>query len=204
VLNHNAQSALSPMSLCRTRARLESLGGSDLRATVQRKEEQMTVLVTAASKHGATLEIGEAIARALDEHDVSAEFVGIDDVSDLGPYEAVVLGSAVYMGHWVEPARKFVERFGGDLAERKTWLFSSGPIGDAARAPEEAVKVDDIIAATKASEHRLFAGKFDKSMFSFPERAIMRAVGAKEGDYRDWDEIDRWAAEIAEQVRRRP
>jgi menaquinone-dependent protoporphyrinogen IX oxidase len=38
----------------------------------------MTVLVTAASKHGATLEIAEAIARALDEHDVSAEFVGID------------------------------------------------------------------------------------------------------------------------------
>jgi hypothetical protein len=28
----------------------------------------MTVLVTAASKHGATLEIAEAIARALEEH----------------------------------------------------------------------------------------------------------------------------------------
>jgi menaquinone-dependent protoporphyrinogen oxidase len=162
----------------------------------------MTVLVTAASKHGATLEIAGSIARVLAEHDVSAEFVGIDKVSDLGPYEAVVLGSAVYMGHWLEPARTFVERYGNDLAERKTWLFSSGPVGDPSRAPEEAVKVDDIIAATKASEHRLFAGRFDKSTFSFPERAVMRAVGAKEGDYRDWDEIKGWASEIASQLRR--
>jgi menaquinone-dependent protoporphyrinogen oxidase len=72
----------------------------------------MTVLVTAASKHGATLEIAEAIARVLDEQDASAELVRIDDVQDLGRYDAVVLGSAVYMGRWIEPARKFVERSG--------------------------------------------------------------------------------------------
>jgi Flavodoxin domain len=54
----------------------------------------MTVLVTAASKHGATLEIAEAIARVLAEQGVSAELVPIDEVSDLGRYDAVVLGSA--------------------------------------------------------------------------------------------------------------
>jgi ATPase subunit of ABC transporter with duplicated ATPase domains len=48
----------------------------------------------AASKHGATLEIAEAIARVLAEQGVSAELVPIDEVSDLGRYDAVVLGSA--------------------------------------------------------------------------------------------------------------
>jgi menaquinone-dependent protoporphyrinogen oxidase len=66
------------------------------------------------------------------------------------------------------------------------------------------VKVDDILAATKASEHRLFAGRYDKSSLNFCERAVMRAVGAKEGDYRDWDEITGWAAEIAAQVKGSP
>jgi menaquinone-dependent protoporphyrinogen oxidase len=69
----------------------------------------MTVLVTAASKHGATLGIAEAIARVLDEHGVSADLVDIDEVSDLGRYEAVVLGSAVYMGQWLKQARRFVD-----------------------------------------------------------------------------------------------
>jgi menaquinone-dependent protoporphyrinogen IX oxidase len=50
-----------------------------LRASCTKVE--MTVLVTVASKHGATLEMAEAIARVLDEHGVSADLVDIDEVS---------------------------------------------------------------------------------------------------------------------------
>lgn len=71
----------------------------------------MTVLVTAASKHGATLEPAEAIARVLAEQGVSAELVPIDEVSDLGRYDAVVSGSAVYSGKWLEPGRRFASSF---------------------------------------------------------------------------------------------
>ena len=48
----------------------------------------MTVFVTAASKHGATREIAEEIARVLDEHGVSTELLDMDDVKDLSGYEA--------------------------------------------------------------------------------------------------------------------
>jgi menaquinone-dependent protoporphyrinogen oxidase len=107
------------------------------------------------------------------------------------------------MGQWLEPARNFVQRHRDELAARKTWLFSSGPIGDPPRPKaEEAVKVDEIADATRTAGHRLFPGKIDKSQLSFPERAVIRAVGAKEGDYRDWDEIRGWAAEIAAQLKR--
>ena len=166
----------------------------------------MTILVTAASKHGSTLEIAGAIARALDRHGVSTELLRIDEVRDIDRFDAVVLGSAVYMGHGLEPARKFVERHGEGLAERKTWLFSSGPVGEASRVPkaaEDVCDVDDIVGATKAIGHRLFAGKLDKSELGFPERAVIRAVGAEEGDYRDWGEIESWASEIAAQVGQR-
>ena len=48
----------------------------------------MKALVTAASKHGATREIGETIARVLEEHGLSAELVDIDKVRDLDSYDA--------------------------------------------------------------------------------------------------------------------
>ncbi len=49
----------------------------------------------------------------------------------------------------------------------------------------EAVKVDEIVAETQAKDHHLFAGRIDKGKLGFAERAVMRAVGAAEGDYRD-------------------
>src|SRR5205823_6620049 len=87
---------------------------------------EMRVLVTAASKHGATFEIAEVIARVLDEHGLSTELVAIEEVHDLRRYEAVVLGSAVYMGQWLKQARGFVDAHASELAQRPTWLFSSG------------------------------------------------------------------------------
>ena len=163
----------------------------------------MTVLVAAASKHGATREIAEAIGRELARHDVPAEVSDVSEVDDLDRFDGVVLGSAVYMGHWLEPARKFVERRGPDLAGKQTWLFSSGPVGEPAHMPREAQDVcdiEDIVSSTNALEHRLFAGKLDKGKLGFPERAVMRAVRAQEGDYRDWGEIEAWASDIAAQI----
>ncbi len=53
-----------------------------------------------------------------------------DEVTELEDYDAVVLGSAVYAGHWLEPAKQLAERFVGQLLGRAVWLFSSGPVGN--------------------------------------------------------------------------
>jgi menaquinone-dependent protoporphyrinogen oxidase len=162
----------------------------------------MTILVTAATRHGATMEIAEAIGRALDEAGMAAAVEPIDEVGDLAPYEAVVLGSGVYVGHWLTPARAFAERNAEALQARSTWLFSSGPVGDPPRPKaEDAVKVDEVMAMTGAREHRLFGGRIDKHRLGFGERAVMLAVGAKDGDFRDWDAIAAWAGEIAAALR---
>ena len=163
----------------------------------------MTALVTAASRHGSTAEIAEAIAKTLNEHGVQADVRRLEDVHGLDAYDAVVLGSAVYMGRWLEPAREFVGARHTELQAGRTWLFSSGPIGDPPRpTAAEAVDVEEIVALTTPREHRLFGGKIDRSRLGFGERAMMRAVRAPEGDFRDWDEIRLWAEEIAEALTR--
>jgi menaquinone-dependent protoporphyrinogen oxidase len=162
----------------------------------------MNVLVAAASKHGATREIAEAIARSLLTAGVAADVCPIGDADDPGRYDAFVLGSAVYLGRWMEPARAFVERNGALLARRPVWLFSSGPVGDPPKpSPEEAVDVTEIVAATGARDHRVFAGRIDKRHMNVAERTVMLAVRGKEGDFRDWDEITRWATGIAAELR---
>ncbi len=60
---------------------------------------------------------------------LSAEVRPVEDVRDVEPYDAVVLGGAAYMFHWLKPAVTFARRHRKELAVRPVWLFSSGPLG---------------------------------------------------------------------------
>jgi menaquinone-dependent protoporphyrinogen oxidase len=158
----------------------------------------MKVLVAAASRHGATAEIADAIGDVLRERGLDADVKRAEEVHDLTGYDAVVLGSAVYIGKWLGPARDLVERRADELVTLPVWLFSSGPIGDPLRPePDEAVAVDELVATTRARGHRLFGGKLDKKKLGFGEKAVVVAFRAPDGDFRDWDEIRAWASEIA-------
>lgn len=161
------------------------------------------VLVACASKYGATHGIAEAIGTALADAGLDVDVRRAEEVSELSGYDAVVLGSAVYMGRWLEPARELVETHSAELDRVPTWLFSSGPIGNPLKpSADDAVKVDEIVAETGAREHVLFAGKLDKSVLRFGDRAVATAFRAAEGDFRDWDEIAAWARAIADDLAR--
>jgi menaquinone-dependent protoporphyrinogen oxidase len=165
----------------------------------------MTVMVAVATRHGATREIAAEIATVLREQGLDADLVDLDSVDDVESYEAVVVGSAVYVGRWLEPARRFVARNRAALAARPTWLFSSGPVGDPPLPDADAaVQVDELLAATRARGHRLFAGRIDRSRLSFAEKAVLRVVRARDGDYRDWAAVREYAMSIAFALAARP
>jgi len=161
------------------------------------------VLVAVASKHGSTREIAEQIGNELAKRKLEVTVSSVQDVNDIKPYAGVVLGSAIYAGRWLKPAREFVDEFAKELAKRPTWLFSSGPIGDPPKPDNDrVVQIDTIIAITAAQDHKIFAGKLDKSLLSFAERAVVSAVGGKEGDFRDWRDIKSWALHVANQLKK--
>jgi menaquinone-dependent protoporphyrinogen oxidase len=160
------------------------------------------VLVTAASRHGATHEIATAIAAGLARRGVEAEARPAEELDSLDGYDAYVIGSAVYVGHWLDPARELVEAHAAALAGRSVWLFSSGPLGppDKLKPEGDPVDVAGLIEASGAAEHRVFAGRLDRKLLSFGEKAVVVAVRAPEGDFRDWDAIDAFAAAVAERL----
>ena len=135
----------------------------------------MKVLVTAATKHGATGEIAQVIGDALRQRGLDPTVLEPAQVDGVDGYDAVVLGSAVYAGHWLKPARELVARCGDAPAARPVWLFSSGPVGDPPKPEEDPVDVAEVLAATRAREHRVFAGKLVRKQLAFPERAIVSA-----------------------------
>jgi menaquinone-dependent protoporphyrinogen oxidase len=160
------------------------------------------VLVTAASRHGATHEIAAAIAAGLARRGVEADATPVEELAALDGYDAYVIGSAVYVGRWLAPARELVEANAERLAARPVWMFSSGPLGppDALKPEGDPVDAADMIEAAGAVSHRVFAGRLDKSLLGLGEKAVVVAVRAPEGDFRDWEAIDGFAAEIADQL----
>lgn len=155
------------------------------------------VLVTYASTHGATAEIAREIRDRLSEHEVDAVALPVGEVHDLAEYRAVVLGSAVYAGHWGAEAVRFLRRNRRDLADRDVWLFQSGPLNDS--ADRDVVPLPRRVAAlaerTRTHGHTTFGGKLDADAQGFIARKMV--ANGLAGDFRDFERVRAFACEIA-------
>ena len=179
----------------------------------------MQVLVAYASRHGATQGIAERIAETLRAAGLDAKArAGRRRSGVLAEYDAFVIGSAAYMFHWLKEAVVLVRRNRRVLAGKPVWLFSSGPLGteatDAKGRDQKVVtipkEIPELAEAVHAREHRVFFGAYqrDRKPIGLAERfvSLMPAAreGLPEGDFRDWPEIEAWAATIARDLGQAP
>ena len=143
----------------------------------------MKVLITAATKHGATGEIAQVIGDALRQRGWTrrCSSPSRSTASTATTRWCWAAPSTPAIG-W-KPAQELVARCGDALAARPVWLFSSGPVGDPPKPEEDPVDVAEVLAATRAREHRVFAGKLVRKQLAFPERAIVSALRVPEGDF---------------------
>ncbi len=162
-----------------------------------------TVLVAYASKHGSTAEIAEAVADALRASGLRAECLDAADVESLEPYDAVILGSAVYMKRWRREARHFMRVHGSELAKRAFWVFSSGPVGDPASDNAAWTEPARTIATAEqlgARDHAVFGGSIPDEPHGMMQRSMAQNTPPQYRDRRDWEEIRAWASRIAAEL----
>jgi len=158
----------------------------------------MKVLVAVASRHEATRGIAEVIADELGTSGLEVDLRDADTVPNIGDYEAVLLGSAIYTGGWLAEAKHLVDFQGPALRKVPVWLFSSGPLGaDDTKTMDDLPEVQELMKATGAREHRVFSGRLDKQRLNLAERSVTKVVAAQEGDFRDLGAIIAWAQSIA-------
>lgn len=160
----------------------------------------MKILVTAASKHGSTQEIADAIAMRLRSDGFEVDQFPPESVQSLNGYDAIVVGSSVYMRQWVESARNFVEQYHEQLKKIPVWAFSVGMSGVPKRAPQDPRRIGPVATVNLFRNQKTFAGRYDPSRLSLRERSVARLAGAIEGDFRQWDEVNAWADSIAKEL----
>jgi len=183
------------------------------------------VLIVVASRHGATRGIGARIGEVLRAEGCSVELVAPDEPSDIRSADAVIVGSAVYLGSWQKPALAFLAANTELLAGRPVWLFSSGPLPGSTRSNTAVDPVTDslgpaegpgsggrqdverLAAAVHARGHEVFLGAFrpDDPPKTMGERFVRLLPMSKSilpaGDFREWDVIAAWARAIAADLR---
>jgi len=159
----------------------------------------MQVLVTYESKHGGTAEIAQVIGQELRESGHEVAVVPMGQVAEILPFDAIVLGSAVYYGRWRGGARRFLKRFQGTLPTRPLWVFESGPLDDSAdenRAkPVHATAEQTILL--HARDHVVFGGRLAQEDAGPMIRRMMASGKAGQfGDHRNMARVRAWAHTI--------
>ena len=162
----------------------------------------MQGLVAYASADGSTKGIAERIATRLTVRGHHVVVSPVDRCHDVDSFDAVVVGSAVHGRQWLEEASDFVNAHRGELSERPLWAFSVGMPDALPRVLRGMARTEEAAIAAHLESlhprgHHLFSGVVDPKQFPFSSRVFLRLMGAQYGDFRDWQEIDRWAGEIS-------
>jgi menaquinone-dependent protoporphyrinogen oxidase len=158
------------------------------------------VLVAYGTTNGSTAQIAEAIADVLRKEGLTVEAMPARSVTRLESYDAVVVGGGLYAGRWHKDARRFVRRHARELTGRPLWLFSSGPLDPSAseRDIPPVPGVRRTVIRLDAQEHITFGGCLEEGAKGFIARKIVSS--GKGGDFRDFQQIEAWAARIGSEL----
>lgn len=167
----------------------------------------MKILVACASAHGSTAEIGEFIARILRAYSVEVDVRAVQDVQDVSPYQAFILGSPIHAGMWLHEFSAFLERFESALTEKPAALFITCirvmEEGGYEHALAEYV-YQPTLQKLGITNVGVFAGKMEVGAINWDERWLLasRYDGTEMSkhvnhDYRDWQAVATWANNVA-------
>lgn len=169
------------------------------------KEGEMMnrMLVTYATRAGSTAEVAEAIGKALCSQGMAVDVLPAKEVTGVGDYRAVVVGSAVYMGRWLGDASRLIEAHQATLQQVPVAYFSvcltAKDDTEQARATMAAYTAPQRALAAPMAEV-FFAGSLNKNRQPFLYRLIAKAMQAPEEDLRDFGAIRAWAEGLPTQL----
>ncbi|NDJ60359.1 MAG: flavodoxin [Chloroflexi bacterium] len=158
-----------------------------------------TILVTAASRRGTTLEVAQMIADELRRSGLPVDVLPIKAVTDLSAYSAVVIGSPVHFGQWLPEAVQFLEDHRDALSQMPVAYFTVAMTmhEDTAEARAKTMAfLDPVLAALPEIDPvgiGLFAGKMDRKALPRVEQWVATLNGYPDGDFRNEFSIRTWA-----------
>jgi menaquinone-dependent protoporphyrinogen oxidase len=163
-----------------------------------------SILVAYATKYGSTKEVAERVAEALRGTGLAVDCVGVGDVTDLGPYDAVVFGAPFYIGKIPKEGSEFLERMRAALESKPVAFFSLGPVRASDDMAEARQQIDQFLGKLgwfTPVITEMFHGKYDPEalhgldkLLTKPKASPLHGVPAS--DAREWDAIEAWAQSL--------
>lgn len=167
------------------------------------------VLVAYATQYGSTEEVAESIAVSLENEGVEAEYAEMNKVTSLDGFDAVVFGSPIYIGQWLDDAHTFLTKFQARLEKLPVAVFGLGPVSnDEKEMANTLTQLDDNLGKypwLKPGAVQMFVGSYDPRKLKFDHQKMAavpghRAYGKSVVDNRDWGAISDWAAGLPAQL----
>lgn len=160
------------------------------------EHEDVPVLVAYASRCGSTGEVAQEIGQALRETGAAVDVRPVQEVEDLRPYRAVIVGSAIWAGHLLPEAASFLETHQQVLRTVPTSCFavcmtlSEDTVENRRTVDGYMTSVREMVQPVSEG---LFAGVMDYKRLSWIHRAVVKMFKVPEGDYRNWEAVRTWA-----------
>ena len=166
------------------------------------------ILVVYATRAGSAAEVAEFVGKALARQGASVDVKPARSVQSLADYSAVVAGSGIRAGQLYSDITGFVQRYKGELEKMPTAYFvECMTLKDDTAANRKTVEayLEPLRATVKPVAAGLFAGKMDYSKLGvFARFAVKNMVKVPEGDFRDWNAIEAWAAALLPKLGAQP
>ena len=170
------------------------------------------MLIAYVTRSGSTAEVAEALGESLREAGIKADALPMTNVESVPEGKPVILGAALYVGHFPKEFHQFVAHNRAALTRLHPWVFVMGPTENEPRhfesARQQAEKQLAKYPWLRPIEVRIFGGKFDPRTLTlpFPMSLIMNLPGnpmskLPASDIRDWEGIRAWAKSIADSVK---
>ncbi|MBT8507077.1 hypothetical protein AZH53_01360 [Methanomicrobiaceae archaeon CYW5] len=161
------------------------------------------VLVTYATKYGTTEEIAGQIAQILVDSGLDIDLIPVMEVGKVDDYDAIIIGSPVYMGKILVEAREFCKQYKPYLEGKWIAFFVDGV--SLCKKDEKSLKsmfsaIDDMLLYILIEEKAAFGGKLNFGVLSESDMQIATMAGAPEGDFSTPEEVRAWATDIAQKI----
>jgi menaquinone-dependent protoporphyrinogen oxidase len=161
------------------------------------------VLVAYASKAGSTAEVAAVIARRLADAGWAVDLRRARTIRSVAGYRAVIVGSAIRAGQWLDDASGFVKTHRESLAARKTAFFTlcmTLQQDTPGNRDKVAAYLKPVREVLEPDWIEFFAGKMEYRRLALGPRLIVKAMKVREGDFRDWKAIGSWTDRLVQEM----
>jgi menaquinone-dependent protoporphyrinogen oxidase len=167
------------------------------------------VLVAFATNYGSTYRISDLIAAVLSAEGFKVDLKFVDnDTIDLSKYDAVILGSNIYIEKWNTKATAFLDKYKTELATKKVAYYCVCMIlgmdlgGKEKQYAANYLKlISDGYPEIVPKASTAFAGAVDYRILKPKDWLLLHSMFAQPGNWTDYGEVVLWAYELSDKLK---